>query len=436
MDPTKSPSIAAYAKRLIFLFGLVYFAQGIGQHVGLVSQPLQFFFKQALGLDPAQTTEYLAILTLPWAIKPLYGLLSDFIPLFGYRRKTWLLVTNSLAAGGFLWLTGLNEPQTIVTALLLTAFGTAASDVIIDAVMVENGKKTGMTAKFQSVQWTWINLASIGTSLLGGYLCTIFEPGTALHVAAVATMFAPLSVMAASWLIVREEKSQANIAELKATTRSLWQSLRSKTLWAVLFFLAFWNFSPSFGSPWYYHQVDTLGFTQSFIGILGAIGAAGQVIGAIAYGKFFAARPLKQQLIFSITSGTVGTLAYLLLVTPSDYSAAIAISINIVFGAASMIATLSTLTLAAQACPSKAEGFTFAALMSVTNLFAQLSAIIGARLYVNVFHSLTPLILVSAAFTFACFILLPILRGVPEGSAGGDGDGGGDGDAGGNAGGN
>lgn len=415
MTPSNNnQDLTAYARRLIILFGLVYFCQGIGQHVGLVSQPLQFFFKQALGLNPAQVTEYLAVLTIPWAIKPLYGLVSDFIPLFGYRRKTWLLVTNALAAGGFLWLFGLDNPVTIVSALMLTAFGTAASDVIIDAVMVENGKKTGMTANFQSVQWLWINIASVGTSLFGGWLCTMFEPNTALHVAAIITMCAPIAVMVTSWLIVREEKSPINVAEMKATTKSLFAGFRSKTLWAVIAFLAFWYFSPSFGSPWYYHQVDTLHFSQAFIGILGAIGSAGQVLGAIAYGKFFAKRPLKQQLAFSIVTGTIGTLAYLLLLTPTAYSQAIAIGINLVFGAAAMIATLSTLTLAAQACPPKAEGFTFAALMSVTNAFTQISAIIGARLYVDVFHSLTPLILVSAGFTFACFLLLPILSSVPE----------------------
>ncbi|MCC7529911.1 MAG: MFS transporter [Candidatus Melainabacteria bacterium] len=416
MTPSnKDPDLSRYARRLIILFGLVYFCQGIGQHVGLISQPLQFFFKQALGLNPAQVTEYLAILTLPWTIKPLYGLVSDYIPLFGYRRKTWLLVTNALAASGFLWLFGLNEPTTIVTALMLTAFGTAASDVIIDAVMVENGKKTGMTANFQSVQWLWMNIASVGTSLFGGYLCTVFEPGTAVHVAAMIAMCAPLAVMAASWLIVREEKTAVNLSEMKATTKSLFAGFKSKTLWAVIAFLAFWNFSPSFGSPWYYHQTDTLLFSQAFIGILGAVGSAGQVLGAIAYGKFFAKRSMKQQLIFSITTGTIGTLAYLLLLTPTGYSQAIAIGINLVFGAAAMIATLATLTLAAQACPPKAEGFTFAALMSVVNGFAQVSAIIGARLYVDVFHSLLPLILISAAFTFACILLLPILRSVPEG---------------------
>lgn len=401
---------------LAAFFGLAYFAQGIGQHVGLVAQPLKFFFKETLGMDPAQTTEFLAILTIPWMIKPLYGLLSDFVPVFGYRRKSWLLITNLAAACGFLWLTGLGNPSTIVAALFITALGTAASDVLIDAVMVEKGKQTGMTARFQSVQWTCISVASVGTSLLGGYLCTLFKdnPSSALHMAALISMFAPLSVLVGNWLIVREERAASNIEQAKIASAGLWTALKSKTLWAVAFFLAFWYFSPSLGNVWYYHQTDTLQFSQSFIGILDAVAAGGQLLGAILYGVVFAQRSLRFQLIFSIITGTIGTLAYLLLLGPSPYAGAIALGINLVFGAASMIAVLTTMTLAAQACPGGAEGFTFAALMSVTNGFTQLSAIVGARLFVSVFQSLTPLILISAGFTFACFFLLPLLRGVPE----------------------
>jgi hypothetical protein len=48
--------------------------------------------------------------------------------------------------------------------------------------------------------------------------------------------------------------------------------------------------------------------------------------------------------------------------------------------------------------------------MSVNNGVGQISAIIGARLYTDVFNSMLPLIVVSAAFTFACFLLLPILH--------------------------
>lgn len=412
-NPNNGGSNDSYVKKLVFMFGLVYFAQGLAQASGLISQPLSFYMKEVLHFDEAQSTSYLAVLTLPWIIKPLYGLVSDFIPLFGYRRKSWLLLLNVISAGAFFWLTGLDEPSKIVFALLLTAFGTAASDVIVDALMVENGQKFNMVGKFQSVQWFWFYAAQIATSLAGGWLASMSDPGTGLHVAAMITMFAPATVAVASWLLVKEDKAKMNLEQLKATTGGLKQAFTSKTLWAAVLFLAFWNFSPSFGTPMYYHMTDTLKFSQTFIGQLGALGSIGSLIGAWMYGKWFTKRTLNYQLIFAISSGAIGTFAYLSVVTLTPYSAFLMGTLSFVFGIAGAIASLTTLSLAGRSCPPNAEGFTFAALMSVNNGFAQLSAIAGAWMFVHWFdRNLTPLIIVSGVFTLLCFLLMPTLKAV------------------------
>lgn len=407
-----------YTRQLTFLFGLVYFAQGIGQDSGLLGQPLKFFFKEALGLDAAQTTEYLAVVAIPWTIKPLYGLLSDYVPLLGYRRKTWLLLVSMLAAAGFLWMSSLTAPAVVVTALTLTALGVAAADVIIDAIMVESGKRTGQTAEFQSVQWLWMSLGSVVSWVLGGYLCSVLAPGTAMHVAALIALAAPVAVMVGSWMIVREERAAVDLAGMKATTASLIETFKSKTFWAVMAFQAFWYFSPSFGTPWYYHQVNVLNFSQAFIGTLGALSSVGAVLGALAYWHYICEWTLRQQLSFGIVVGTAATLLYLVQLGPWAYVQAAAVAIEILAGAATMIATLATLTQAAQVCADKAEGFTFAALMGATNGIAQIAMIVGARLYTDVFHSMAPLILLSAAFTLACFLLMPMIaRAHLEGAA-------------------
>jgi predicted MFS family arabinose efflux permease len=80
-------------------------------------------------------------------------------------------------------------------------------------------------------------------------------------------------------------------------------------------------------------------------------------------------------------------------------------------GVSAMIALVASLTLAADYCPKGSEGFTFAALMSITNLASALSDNVGALLYQHVFSSrLAPLVFVSAAFTAFAWILIPLLR--------------------------
>lgn len=411
------PTEKIYIQRLVILFALAYFAQGLGQAGGLISQPLNYYLKTGLGLDSAQVADYLAILSLPWIIKPFYGLVSDYLPLFGYRRKTWLLLVNLVAAGGFLWLSGLTQAGTIVIALVLTAFGTAASDVIIDALMVENGKRTGMIAHFQGVQWFWFKVAAIMTALGGGYLASLFEPATALHIAATITMLAPLTVIVASYLVVREERAEVSLKQFRETTKSLIEALKSPTLRIAAAFLALWCFSPAFGTPLYYHMVDNLGFDQRFIGQLNALTAVGGVAGAYIFLRFFADKTVVFRAVFSISAACAGVLAYLALAQPSANAASIAIPLNLFVGMVAQIGALTIFSMAAGACPPKAEGFAFAALMSLYNGSEQLSAVIGARLYQHVFErQLEPLLWVAAISFLLCFALVPLLRRLEKNS--------------------
>jgi hypothetical protein len=126
---------------LLWFFGLVYVVEGLGQIGGLIAQPLTYDLKQVQGWTPVQITAYLTLFNLPWIIKPLYGLVSDFIPLFGYRRKSYLLIANAAATCGFLLVSRLTVPDQLVFALMLTAYAMAISSTLCGAVLVENGQR-------------------------------------------------------------------------------------------------------------------------------------------------------------------------------------------------------------------------------------------------------------------------------------------------------
>lgn len=109
----------------------VYCVQGI---LGLSRLALSFFFKDELQIEPAQVRSTLlatkscsaaacftascleatpplrppaqhlqaaflmGLSSLPWMIKPLYGFISDSVPLFGYRRRSYLVACGILGA--------------------------------------------------------------------------------------------------------------------------------------------------------------------------------------------------------------------------------------------------------------------------------------------------------------------------------------------------
>jgi hypothetical protein len=161
----------------------------------------------------------------------------------------------------------------------------------------------------------------------------------------------------------------------------------------------------------YYHMVDRLGFEQQFIGQLNALTAVGGLAGAWLFARLFADRSLTYRAVFSIFAASAGILSYLSLAQPHALAAAMAGPLNVLVGLTAQIGALTIFSLAATACPRKAEGFTFAALMSLYNGAEQLSAVIGARLYEQVFErELAPLLAVAALSLLCCLALVPWLR--------------------------
>jgi MFS family permease len=401
-DPT-----AYGVSRLMLFFAIVYTVEGIGQaKVGVIWQPLTHYLKETQNWDPVQIAASLAVLDVPWVIKPLYGMVSDFLPLFGYRRRSYLLVANTGAVAAFLWTAQVLAPGPIVFALLLTSIAMAASSTVCGALLVENGQRHNASAAFINQQWLWFNVAVMVASLAGGELIEVMSPAGALHAAALIAAAAPLAVVASSIVLVDEQHAAINLDELRRTLRGFRDTFRSRTLWLVAAFLFLYYFSPGFVTPLYFYMTDSLRFSQGLIGVLSSVSAVGWIVGGLLYPYLLRGMTTFALLNLSILAGTLTTLAYLGMVDETS-----AIAISFAAGIAGMIANIATLALAADHCPARSEGFAFAALMSVINLATPLHDTIGALLYQHLFHEkLAPLIVVSAAFTAAIFLLMPLLR--------------------------
>jgi predicted MFS family arabinose efflux permease len=410
-EQAPSDSQAIYQARgsmthLLWFFALVYVVEGLGQIGGLISQPLNYYLKQAHGWTPLQITAYLTIFNVPWIIKPLYGLVSDFIPLFGYRRKSYLLLANFAAIGGFLLVTQLTVPDQLVFALMLTAYAMAISSTLCGAVLVENGQRLQESGTFVNQQWLWYNIAAMTAAILGGQLVQRLEPTTALHSAAAIVACAPPLVIFGTVFLISEKKAPMNIQGMKHTLEGLSSAFRRRHLWIIAAFIFLYYFSPGLSTPLYFIMTDNLKFSQAYIGVLGSLAGAGWVVGAYFYRRHFKKLTLKKLLNLSIVIGTLASLAFLFLW--NEPAAAI---ISFCSGFAAMLATVATLTLAADYCPRRAEGFAFAILMSIINLATALADNLGSYLFTHVFHGkLAPLVVLSAVFTAFAFVLVPLLH--------------------------
>jgi MFS family permease len=412
LHPFQTPA----ARRLAGLFAVVYFAQGMWY---LPDQAITIVLKER-GLGAGEVATFFLVARFTWNVKPLYGLCADFVPLFGRRRQSWFWLSSGLAAAAGLALSLGRRPAYgwLLAGFTTMGLGLAFTDVLTDALMVESGKPLGLTGAFQAVQWAAISAASVVSGVVGGRLAETRDLGTTF---AVATVF-PLVSLGMALAFVREPPVAGDPgAVARRTWRAVRAALRDRTVWIVAGFILFWNFSPSFGPAMVFYQTDTLHFSQTFIGRLAALGAAGGIAGAVVFAPWVRRRPLRRSVAVAIGLGTAGTLGYLAYRGPVS-----AVVIDTLYGAAGMVALLAFLDLAAKTCPRHVEATFFALLMSVNNVGLGLGQWAGGQLFDRL--GFTPLVLISAAVTASAFLLLPLVpfeeiaaRAAAGGEAGGGG---------------
>src|SRR5499426_2009549 len=308
-------------KRLALLFGVVYFAQGMWY---LPEQTITIVLKDR-GLSASQVADFLLIAWLPWFVKPIYGLLSDFVPLFGRRRQSYFLLTSAAAglaglllawgnwiATGQVWAFNLFGLTTFTVVegfaiYFLMALGLAFTDVLTDAMMVEGGRPLRLTGAFQSVQWACLTLASVLVGELGGRLAET----RSLRAAFVLAGCFPLMSLTMGLTFVRETPARASREAFLETWRAIRAALGGREIWLVAGFIFFYWFSPSFGPAFLYYQTDTLGFSQQFIGGLGSVSSVGSILGAAIYAPLSRRYPLKRVIGWAIGGGVLSMLVYL-----------------------------------------------------------------------------------------------------------------------------
>ena len=174
-------------------------------------------------------------------------------------------------------------------ALTLTSFAMAIASTLCGALLVENGQRHRASGAFVTQQWLWFNVAIMATPADAAGERELIEwlsPRGAMHAAAAIAALAPISAAVGVLLLVDEERSRIDVAELRHTLRALATALRSRSLYVIGGFLFLYSFSPGFGTPLYFHLTDELRFSQGYIGTFSAIGAAGWIAGALLHRWF------------------------------------------------------------------------------------------------------------------------------------------------------
>eukprot|EP00980_Cylindrotheca_fusiformis_P025900 scaffold14838_cov129-Cylindrotheca_fusiformis.AAC.5 len=388
----------------------IYFVEGA---LGLARLAQTYLLKDELHLGPSELSALTGIFVLPWTIKPLYGFLTDGFPLFGFRRRSYLILCGLLGTfsytlvgnsffGAFSNDDNMLIPSTVV-AIMVSSACIAFSDVVADGIVVEKTRDSNdpkIAGGLQSLCWGSAAIGGLLSAYFSGSLLEIMKPQDVFRITAIL----PFSVACIAFLI-NEKPATAGSSSLKTTTngetgavttvidttavkaqiQTLWEAVKQPAIYKPALFIFLWQSTPTSDGAFFYFMTDELGFGPEFLGRVRLVCAIASLFGVFVYNQYLKTRPIKDILFWSSIISTPLGLSSLLLITHANRSlgipdGAFVFGDDVALSILGEIAFLPTLVLAARLCPPGVEAVLFATLMSINNGASTLGTEIGALL--------------------------------------------------------
>ncbi|KAJ8561150.1 hypothetical protein K7X08_027340 [Anisodus acutangulus] len=312
-------------------------------------------------------------------VKPIWGLLTDAVPILGYRRRPYFLFAGSLGVVSMLFLS-LHKNLHIVLALLSLTAGSAAvaiADVTVDACVAQNsGSHPSLAADMQS-------LCALSSSI--GALVGFSLSGILVHLLGPMGVYGLLSIPAGLLVLVGvllKESLTHNFAyqqvnqNLTDAAKAMWNTLKCPEVWrpCLYMYLSF-ALSVDIQEGMFYWATDSKGgphFSKESIGYISAVASIGSLLGAILYQYGLKDHSFRDVLFWTqLLFGLSGMLDLVLVLRlnlkfgiPDYFFMVMDASVSQMVG---RLKWMPLLVLSSKLCPPGIEGTFFALLMSIDN---------------------------------------------------------------------
>ena len=199
------------SKSFFLLIGLVGIGQGM---MNLARLAIQYFYKDELEVGPDQMQAAIGAAFLPWMIKPLYAFLSDSTPIFGERRKPYIVICSLISMASWI---GLACVPTSFAATILVILCCSASfafiNVVAEALIVEKsaGRHFEYSIFLLTIFWSCTYVSEALCAYFGGKLLEVLTTRQMFLLTALAPF---IILISAPFLTERPRKLRA----LKDTT--------------------------------------------------------------------------------------------------------------------------------------------------------------------------------------------------------------------------
>jgi len=398
---TKHSYITEQKRRNRIAYIIIAFNQGLSS---LSELAVSYYFKDELKIEPAHLSQIMSFTTIPWMIKPLFGFLSDVQPIFGYRRKLYIMLCGILNI--LCWLTLALHTINITGAMFLLFcinIGTAFSTVLGEAVVVELSNLDKLESDDDAKDYVSIfffckYLGALSSSYLKGL---IVQYMTIRHVFLVTSLIPSLLIISGCILMERrvgsryreeeaavlEENAEHNTSNNSVVAKQLVSDffgfLFQKSVLVPTAFIILFMATPSFGDPFFYFLTNELKLTPTNLGTISFFSNIMILIAIFSYKRYFKHVNFKTMIIIGTLVSFGFSFISLLLVLRINVKLGINDFILCLFSSSvlSMIGEFTMmpmLALACQMCPKNLEGTVYSLFMSALNFGGIMSGLFGS----------------------------------------------------------
>ncbi|KAL5202112.1 hypothetical protein ABZP36_013064 [Zizania latifolia] len=355
---------------------------------------VNFFLKDGVGVAASSLQILQASANLPMVAKPLVGLISDAVPIRGYRRLPYVAIGALLQAISWLAIAlcpAISLPV-LTIFLLLSNFGASICEVANDAIVAEAGKQvTSSSGSGQLQSFAWIFGSSGGAlgNLVGGIALSYFSPRTMFLFFAILLMLQLCTTVAVPESSLKLPKADTNISAVSSIRKQIkelsYALCMPEIFWSVIWFSVSYAAIPFLLGTMFFYQTEVLRLDSSVIGLSKVFGQLALLAWSVAYNKYFKTTPARKVLSSLQFLTALVMLSDVLFVQGIYRSFGIPDSIyTIVFSGLLeglvLFKVLPFCVLVAKLCPGGCEGSVMAFVMSALALATIISGYLGVAL--------------------------------------------------------
>ena len=129
-----------YDNKFLLALGLQYLNTGMKSMTTLAFLDM---FRSQYALEPVETQTLNAAMTLAWTPKLFYGIISDTFPIFGTRKKSYIMLMGCLqfSTAWTIAMVKFESPIYVCALGFLMNLSSAFMDVVVDGLMVMQSRR-------------------------------------------------------------------------------------------------------------------------------------------------------------------------------------------------------------------------------------------------------------------------------------------------------